>query len=110
MTEKGPLAHRYEGRRGTQRPKRRVREVPASQTSGSPSLRCGKSGLPAMIKEEHPSAFLPKPCITEKQFSDLFSYPHSPSREMKAREQIQKLQQSSVGYPFLYPHLRLSFP
>lgn len=33
-----------------------------------------------------------------------------PSREARALEQIQKLQQSSVGYPLLYPHLRLSFP
>lgn len=34
-------------------PQRRVGKLPTSQTSGSHSLYCGKSGLPAMIKEEH---------------------------------------------------------
>ena len=53
ITWRGPLAHRSKARKATQRPKTHVGKVPASQTSGSHSLYCGKSGLPAMIKAGH---------------------------------------------------------
>lgn len=52
----------------------------------------------------HPTAFLPKPRITKKQFSDLSNHPCSLSYfwEAKTLEQIQKPQYSSVGHPLLY--------
>lgn len=97
ITQRGPLAHRPKARRATQRPM-------CGETCG------GGTNQPDLIVSweiwaasydkggTHPTAFLPKPCITKKQFSDLSNHPHSLSyfREAKTLEQIQKFQQDSV--------------
>lgn len=50
-----------------------------SQTSGSHSLYCGKSGGSYNDGGTHRMAFLPRPCVTEEQLADLSNYPHSPT-------------------------------